>query len=83
MGIVGDQSIEESVHGFPDPGHQWNGRVHVSVNVQWKGISDIGGNEPIQIDPEEVTGRDIHVMGQAFPGGCAWMMKIMGHGTSS
>ena len=67
MSIVGDQSIEVSVHGFPDPGHWWNGCVHVSVIVQWKGISDIGGNEPIQIDPGGVSGGDINMVRQTSP----------------
>ena len=56
------QSIEPLVHGFPDPGDGWKGCVDVGMDVQWKRVPDIGGNEPIQIDPEEEPGGDVNVM---------------------
>ena len=62
MGLCGYQSIEQSVHGFPDPGHRWNGCVDDPGDVQWHGLSNIGGNEPIQSDPEEEPGGDVNVV---------------------
>ena len=62
MGWCGYQLIEQSVHGFSDPGYGWNGCVDCTVNVEGKWVPDIGGNEPIQIDPEEEPGGDVNVV---------------------
>ena len=83
MDLCGYQSIEQSVHGFPDPGHGWNGCVDDPLNVQWKRVPGIGGNEPIQIDPEEEPGGDVNVMWQTSPRQRVGCVYIVGHGAGS
>ena len=62
--------------------HGINGCVDDGVDVQFA-WSFIRGNEPIEVDPEQIPDHRINGIREKFPRRCARVMKIVGSGATS
>ena len=57
--FIWDGLIDETVEGFPDRLHRFDGCVDDGVDEKRAWSIGIGGNEPIQVDPHQVPDHDV------------------------
>ena len=62
-----DDAVDQTVDGSTDVLHGINGCVHDGVDVQFTWSFGDGGNEPIEVDPEQIPDHGINGIRQKLP----------------
>ena len=78
-----DDLSDESIDGFPDMLHRFDGCEHDSVNVEWAWSFWHGGDEPIHVDPEQIADHGINSERKTLPRTRTWFMNGVGDSTVS
>ena len=74
----GNRMQDETVNGLSHVLHRFDGCEHVGVNVERTVPFGDGGNEPIQVDPEQIPDHGINPERKPLPRTRPWLM----HGVS-
>ena len=74
---------DETVNGPSHVLHRFDGCEHVGVNVERTVSFWDGGNEPIQVDPEQVPDHGINRERNTLPRTRPWLMDGVSDGTAS
>ena len=83
MHCSGNRMQDETVNDPSHVLHGFDGREHVGVNVERTVPFGDGGDEPIQVDPEQIPDHGIDSERKTLPRTRAWLMDGMSDGTVS
>ena len=83
MHCGGNRIQDETVNDLSCMLYGLDGRVHVGVNVERTVSLGDGGNEPIQVDPEQIPDHGINSERKTLPRTRTWLMDGMSDGTAS
>ena len=83
MHCGGEHMQDETVNDLSHVLHRFDGCVHVGLNVERTVPFGDGGNEPIQVDPEQIPDHGINSERKTLPRTLTWLMDGVSDGTAS